>query len=243
MTSKADKIIAVSQSIKNDIVKNFKHTEEKTEVVHSGFDSRLFEEYESVDGEKILGKYGIKDRYILFLGTLEPVKNIVRLLEAFRIFKDNLKKEKINYDYKLVMAGKRGWLAKEYKQIAKDLGIHKNVIFTGYVIGDELVPLFRNAEFFVLPSLYEGFGSTILEAFATDTPVLASDVSSIPEIAGDAAVLVNPIDTQQIADNMMKLAKDEKLRNELRMKGREQLKKFNWEKCARETLAVYESLV
>ncbi len=242
MTSKADKIIAVSQSIKNDIVKNFKHTEEKTEVVHSGFDSRLFEEYESVDGEKILGKYGIKDRYILFLGTLEPVKNIVRLLEAFRIFKDNLKKEKINYDYKLVMAGKRGWLAKEYKQIAKDLGIHKNVIFTGYVIGDELVPLFRNADFFVLPSLYEGFGSTILEAFATDTPVLASDVSSIPEIAGDAAVLVNPIDTQQIADNMMKLAKDENLRNELRMKGREQLKKFNWEKCARETLGVYESL-
>jgi glycosyltransferase involved in cell wall biosynthesis len=93
-----------------------------------------------------------------------------------------------------------------------------------------------------LPSLYEGFGSTILEAFATGTPVLASDVSSIPEIAGSAAILVNPIDIEQIAENMMKLAKDENLRNDLRMKGREQLKKFNWEKCARETLAVYKNI-
>jgi glycosyltransferase involved in cell wall biosynthesis len=239
MTSKADKIIAVSNSIKKDIVENFKHTEEKIEVVYSGFDKRLFAEYGNTDKEKILNKYEIKDKYILFLGTLEPAKNIVRLLEAFKIFKNNLKKEKIHCDYKLVLAGKRGWLANEYKQIAKDLGINKSVVFTGYVIGDELVPLFQNSEFFVLPSLYEGFGSTILEAFATGTPVMASNVSSIPEIAGDAAILVNPIDILEIAENMMKLAKDENLRNMLREKGKKQLEKFNWEKCAQETLAVY----
>lgn len=243
MTSKADKIIAVSDSIKRDIVENFKGTEKKIEVVYSGFDKRLFEDYEDLDKERILSKYEIKDKYILFLGTLEPVKNIARLFEAFKIFKNNLKKEGIQHDYKLVMAGKRGWLSNEYKQVAKDLGLNKSVVFTGYVIGDELVPLFRNAEFFVLPSLYEGFGSTILEAFATDTPVLASNVSSIPEIAGEAALLVNPIDTKEIANNMIKLAKDGNLRNELRIKGRKQVEKFNWEKCARETLAVYESLI
>jgi glycosyltransferase involved in cell wall biosynthesis len=242
MTGKANKIIAVSNSIKKDIIENFKNTENKTEVVYSGFDRRLFEEYEKTDKDKVLGKYEIKDKYILFLGTLEPVKNIVRLLESFKIFKSKLKKEKNNCDYKLVLAGKRGWLSNEYKQIAKDLGINKSVIFTGYVIGDELVPLFKNAEFFVLPSLYEGFGSTILEAFATGLPVLASDVSSIPEIVDGAAVLVNPIDTEKIAEEMLELSKNEKLRDDLRNKGRKQLEKFNWEKCARETLRIYESL-
>lgn len=242
MTSKANKIIAVSNSIKQDIIKNFPKAKDKIEVVYSGFDKRLFEEYDPSDKEKMLSKYEIKDKYILFLGTLEPVKNIVRLFEAFKIFRNSLKRENIFSDYKLILAGKRGWLSNEYRQIAKDLGISKNVAFTGYVIGDELVPLFKNADFFVLPSLYEGFGSTILEAFATDTPVLASNVSSIPEIAGDAALLVNPMNISEIADNMIRMAKDEKLRNELREKGKKQLEKFNWEKCARETLKVYESL-
>ncbi len=243
MTNKAGKIIAVSNSIKKDILEKYKYPEDKVAVVYSGFDKRFFEESRSLDREKIFSKYEIKDKYILFLGTLEPVKNIVRLLEAFKIFKNNLKKEKINCDYKLIVAGKRGWLAKEYKQVSKDLGISKNVIFTGYIIGDELAPLFRNAEFFVLPSLYEGFGSTILESFAMGTPVLSSNVSSIPEIAGDAAILVNPIDTQEIADNMIKLAENENLRNELCIKGKKQLEKFDWEKCAKETLKIYESLV
>ncbi len=242
MVDKADKIIAASDSVKKDIMEKFKYTEEKIRVIHSGFDERLFSKYEKTDKEIILDKYDIGSKYILFLGTLEPVKNIVRLFEAFKIFKNNLKQEKIYCDYKLVLAGKRGWLANEYRQIARDLGINKSVVFTGYVIGDELVPLFRNAEFFVLPSLYEGFGSTILEAFATETPVIASNISSVSEIAGDAAILVNPMDVLEIADNMMKLAKNENLRNTLKERGKKQLEKFNWEKCAKETLEVYESL-
>lgn len=240
MVGKADKIIAGSKSIKKDIQDIFKTADEKIEVIYSGVDKRLFEE-SKVPREKVLEKYGVKNKYILFLGTLEPSKNITRFFEAFRIFMENCRKEKGKCDYQLIMAGKRGWLAGEYRQIAKDLGISKGVIFTGYVIGDDLVPLFKNAEFFVMPSLYEGFGTTVLEAFATGTPAIVSNVSSIPEIAGDCAELVNPLDTNGIAQAMTKFAKDENLRNSYRQKGLEQAKKFDWEKCARETLEVYRS--
>src|SRR5665647_2941569 len=241
MVSKAEKIIAVSHSIKNDLQAILKCPEEKIQVIYSGFDKRMFEIPE-VDRKKILDKYAIKDKYLLFLGTLEPSKNIVRLFEAFKIFKEKNKKDKIISDYKLVMAGKRGWLAKEYRQIAKDLGLAKDIIFTGYVMGDDLVPLFHNADFFVMPSLYEGFGTTVLEAFATGTPAIVSNVSSIPEITGDAAELVNPMDVQNIAEAMIKLSRNEELKNAYREKGFKQLEKFNWEKCARETLEVYKSL-
>ncbi|HLN18858.1 MAG TPA: glycosyltransferase family 1 protein [Patescibacteria group bacterium] len=243
MVSKADKIIAVSNSTKNDLCEIFGCPAEKVNVIYSGFDSRLFEE-SKIAREKVLAKYEINNgkKYILFLGTLEPVKNLARLFEAFKIFKEKCEKEKGNCDYKLVIAGKKGWMGKEYRQIAKDLGIAKDVIFTGYIIGDELVPLFKNAEFFIMPSLYEGFGSTVLEAFATGTPAIVSNVSSIPELAGDAAIMINPLDTKEIADSMYEISCDDKLRYDLRQKGYKQVEKFDWKKCAAETLAIYESL-
>ena len=142
---------------------------------------------------------------------------------------------------KLVMAGKNGWLANYYKQIVKDMCLTNQVIFTGYVIGDEIVSLFAQADFFVMPSLYEGFGTTVLEAFATGTPAIVSGVSSIPEIAGDAAQFVNPLDVEDIASAMLKLAKDESLKQSLREKGKQQVTKFDWTKCARETLEVYKT--
>jgi len=208
--------------------------------VYSGFDKRFFEE-SAVSREKILEKYGIKDKYILFLGTLEPVKNIGRLFEAFKIFQNNCKQGGSNCNYKLIMAGKNGWLAKEYKQMAKDLGIAKDVVFTGYIIGDEMVPLFKNADFFVMPSLYEGFGTTVLEAFATGTPAIVTNVSSIPEIAGDAAEFVDPNNGEEIASAMLRFAKDESLKEIYRQKGKRQVEKFDWEICARETLELYKS--
>lgn len=241
MANKADKIIAVSQSTKNDIKKIFNCADEKIAVIYSGLDKRFFEK-SGVSREKAVGKYEVSDKYILFLGTVEPIKNITRLFEAFKIFRE--KRKKVNggkCEYKLVLAGKNGWMAKEYKQLAKDLGIARDIVFAGYVIGDEVVPLFEQAEFFVLPSLYEGFGTTLLEAFATGTPAIVSKVSSLPEIADGAAYFVNPIDTNEIAEAMEKFATDENLRNSYRAKGIEQAKKFNWEKCARETLEIYKS--
>lgn len=244
MISHADRIIAVSASTKKDIQEIFQYPEDKIRVISSGFDRRMSEE-SSMPREKVLEKYGIgKDKkYILFLGTIEPIKNITRLFEAYKIFRDARIKKNGKCEYKLIMAGKNGWLAQEYRQITKDLGIGKDVIFTGYIIGDELVPLFHNADFFVMPSLYEGFGMTVLEAFATGTPAIVSGVSSIPEVAGDAAYFIDPMNALSIADAMEKFASDEKLKNEYREKGRERVKNFNWEKCASQTLDVYKSLL
>ena len=129
-----------------------------------------------------------------------------------------------------------------YFQQAEDLGIRDEVIFTGYVGGDELKPLYTHSEFFVIPSLYEGFGQTIVEAMACGAPCLVSKVSSIPEIVGDAAYFVNPHDTEGIGRAMAELAGNKELRDKLSAAGREQAKKFSWEKCARETLEVYKSI-
>lgn len=235
MVSKADKVIAVSQSIKKDLKDALDCPEEKISVIYSGFDKR-FSENQSAQKEKVMQKFGLENKkYILFLGTLEPAKNITRLLEAFKIFKEK------RQDYKLVLAGKNGWLSAEYRQMVKDLEIEEDVVFTGYVVGDEIGSLFAQADFFILPSLYEGFGTTVLEAFASGTPAIVSNVSSIPEIAGEAAEFVNPLDAQNIADAMLKLAADENLKQSLREKGKKQVENFNWEKCARETLEVYKS--
>ncbi len=242
MASKAVKIIAVSNSVKEELKKHLKIADEKMEVVYSGLDSRFFQEPE-MEAAKILSKYDISKKYILFLGTLEPSKNIARLLESFAKFKDGQKhKNNGKFDYQLVLAGKRGWLSKEYHQIIKDLSLVKDVIFTGYVIGDELVPLFRGAQFFIMPSFHEGFGMTVLEAFATQTPAIVSNVASLPEIAGDAAYFINPISVEEITKAMVEFAGNEALREEYRAKGLLQAKKFNWEKTARETLEIYKSL-
>lgn len=241
MANKADKIIAVSESLKSDVKKFLNVPDEKISVIYSGLDERFFRESDA-DEKKVLGKYSIGKKYILFLGTLEPSKNISRLLEAFALFKQKQKNKNSNkFDYQLVLAGKRGWLSQEYQQVIKDLGLAKDVVFTGYIVGDELVPLFHNAEFFVMPSLYEGFGMTVLEAFATQTPAIISKVASLPELAGDAAYFINPLNVEELTDAMMIFANDENICGQYRTKGLEQAKKFNWDKTALETLDIYKS--
>lgn len=241
MANKADKIIAVSEDLRKDVKKFLNVPDEKISVIYSGLDERFFDQPNS-DGKKVLGKYGIGKKYILFLGTLEPSKNISRLLEAFALFKQKQKqKNSDKFDYQLVLAGKRGWLSKEYQQVIKDLGLTKDVIFTGYIIGDELVPLFHNAEFFIMPSLYEGFGMTVLESFATETPAIISRVASLPELAGEAAYYVNPLNTEELTEAMILFAGDENIRGQYQTKGLEQAKKFDWNKTATETLKIYKS--
>lgn len=241
MASKADHVIAASASTREGLKKHLDVPEAKTTVIYSGIDTRFFDAPEN--SAKVLGKFNIEKKYILFLGTLEPSKNIVRLIEAFGEFKGRIKKERHSFDYQLVLAGKRGWLSQEYHQLIKDLDLAKDVIFTGYVVGEELVPLFKGAEFFVMPSLYEGFGMTVLEAFATGTPAIISNVSSLPEIAGDAAYYVNPFDTHAIANGLYEFATDENLRGQFASRGIAQVSQFTWEKTAQETLAVYRRLL
>jgi glycosyltransferase involved in cell wall biosynthesis len=238
MAKKSDRIIAVSESTKKDAMEILGCLEKNISIVNNGIDSRFFEEAQ-YDEKRLKEKFGVKDKYILFLGTLEPRKNLTRVVEAFSKFKNSWRGE---FNYQLVIAGKKGWLNDEYSQIVEDLGLKREVIFTGYVGGDELKPLYASSEFFVMPSLYEGFGQTIVEAMACGAPCLVSKVSSIPEIAGDAVCYVNPHDTDGIAVAMGKLASDKDLREKLSVAGKEQAKKFSWEKCARETLEVYKSI-
>ena len=235
MAKKSDRIITVSESTKKDAQEFLGFPAERIDVIYNGLDKRFLDE-RTGSAEDIKKIFGIKDKYILFLGTLEPRKNLMRTIEAFSRFK-NAWQEK--FDYQLVIAGKKGWLTEEYFQLAEDLEIKNDVIFTGYVGGEELKPLYSYAEFFVMPSLWEGFGQTVVEAMACGAPAIVSKVSSIPEIAGDAVYYVDPHDTEGIGKAMLKLAGEKDLRETMSALGREQAKKFSWEKCARQTLDVY----
>lgn len=190
----------------------------------------------TVQNSKLLKeKYKINKKYILFVGTLQPRKNIVRLIEAF---------SKIHHQQQLnlVIVGKKGWMYEEILEAPKQYGIENQIKFLEFVPDEDLSLLYKNALCFVLPSLYEGFGLPVLEAMTQGCPVITSNVSSLPEAGGDAALYVDPEDVDDIAAKMQSLVKDEELRKTLIEKGYKQVKKFSWEKAARETLKVLEEV-
>lgn len=231
---KSDKIITISESSKNDIIKAYGVSEKKVAVVYPGIKKGSSIEYSVLSMDKLMEKYGIKGNYILFVGTLQPRKNIEKLIEALAITK--------NKKLELVIVGKKGWMYEAILDAPNKYEVSDRVKFMDN-IGDEDLPLFyKNAVCFVLPSLYEGFGLPILEAMQYGCPVLASNVSSLPEAGGDAAIYFDPQNSEDIAEKIDKVASDEKLRKEMIQKGHEQVKKFSWEKTARETLSVLENL-
>ena len=181
---------------------------------------------------------GLPDQYILFLGNLEPRKNLQSLLTAYRSLPRNLRDR-----YPLVIAGAKAWptnkLGKAFCSPQKD----EKIVFTGYVPQVLLPDLYRGASLFVYPSLYEGFGLPVIEAMACGVPVLASNTTSLPEVVGDAGMLVNPYNVDELREGMIKLLEDEKMRIEMSDRGLERAKLFSWEKCAKETLAVYEKVL
>ncbi|UCC77731.1 MAG: glycosyltransferase family 4 protein, partial [Anaerolineales bacterium] len=172
----------------------------------------------------------------IYVGTLQPRKNLTRLLEAFAIVGQQL--EHIH----LVIAGKRGWLYKPLFARVQELGLDERVHFAGYVPQDDLPALISGACVFVLPSLYEGFGLPVVEAMACGTPVICSNVSSLPEVTADAAILVNPLDTAQLAEALGQVVADQQLRNTLANRGLLRASQFSWDKCAHETLRVLETV-
>ncbi|MCA9364401.1 MAG: glycosyltransferase family 4 protein [Candidatus Moranbacteria bacterium] len=244
MAKKADRIIAVSSSIKDALVSQHHVLSGSVKVVYSAVDRRFFND-SSVDINSVKEKFGISKKYILFLGTLEPSKNISRLLEAFAIFKEQrlVSRGGDDFDWQLVLGGKRGWLSQEYPRLAKDLGVSKDVVWTGYVVGDDLVPLFKGSDFFVMPSLYEGFGMTALEALATQTPSIVSDIPTMREIVGQSAHFVDPKNVTSLVDAFTLFSESKTVREDFCQKGFIQAKKFDWKKTAQETLAVYEDVV
>ena len=218
----AKAIFTISQASKDDIIKTYKTKENKVIVTYPGI-KKLSDMSEANSEIKIDGEY------ILFVGTLQPRKNIVRLIEAF----SKLKKE-----VSLLIVGKKGWLYNDILEAPKKFNVEKRVKFLDFVENEDLPSLYKKALCFVLPSLYEGFGLPVLEAMRYGCPVVISNISSLPEAGGDAALYVDPLNVDDIAKKLESIIDDEDLRKNLIKKGYEQVKKFSWEKTAKETLSV-----
>ncbi len=246
---KATKIIAVSKNTKKDIAEIFKIDPKKVEVIYEGVEFRnLPKKSETTCGvesercfEDLKIKYGLKDNYVLFLGTIEPRKNIGVLIRAFC---DLISKDKnLGKKYQLILAGARGWkykiFFKEIRECSKKLGDNGEVKYIGYVPGREKFSLMRGATCFVFPSFYEGFGLPVLEALSLGVPTITSNKSSLPEIVGEAAVLIDPEKISEISQALERILTDKNFRGDLGKKGIEQAQKFSWKKCAEETLRVY----
>lgn len=230
---KAKSVLTISKSSKDDIIKEYGIPGYKIAVTYPGIRQGSMIKDKGLSMNKMGKKYGIEGEYILFVGTLQPRKNIIRLVEAFSRLKD---------DIKLVVVGGKGWLYEEILEAPKKFGVEDRVKFLDSVTDEDLPAFYKHAVCFALPSLYEGFGLTVLEAMKYGCPVVISNVSSLPEAGGDAALYVNPLDVGDIAKNIELIINNEKLRRELVEKGYKQVKKFSWEKTARETLKALESI-
>jgi len=244
---KTNKIITVSKSTADDIKNIFILDKRKIEVIYNGVDQRFFKTRTKKDVLKIKKKLGIKKKYLLFLGTLEPRKNIIRIIESYERLRQGIgyhyssnSNKKDFSKYQLVLAGAKGI---EFKNIEKRISISKykkDIILPGYIKADDLGSLFKGAETFIFPSIYEGFGLPILEAMAKKTPVITSNVSSMQEISQKAALLVDPNNVAEITRAIFQILIDDNLRKKLLKRGINVAKKYSWEKCAKKTLDIYK---
>lgn len=227
----AEKIIAVSESTKQDLEEIYKLNPQKIKVVYHGI-SNDFRVIDRNDPKllEVQKKYNLPHKFIFYLGNVEPRKNISSIVEAHKSF---VSKGSEFSKYKLVLAG-------NISTLCRNITRKENVITCGYIERRDRPAVYNLASLFVYPSFFEGFGLPVLEAMACGTPVITSHNSSIPEVTGDAAVLVNPSRPHQIFEAIQSLLTDEKLYDKMKEKGLKQAKKFSWKKCAKETLKVFE---
>lgn len=226
----ASRVIAVSQATKLDLVKIYSVPEDKITVIHNGYDSDIFNITPKIS-PKLLGNYNLSPHsYILFLGTIQPRKNAIKLVQAFHLLKT------AGYKGKLVIAGNIGWLADDTLTLIKESPDSKDIILTGYVSDETRKTLYTYADVYVLPSLYEGFGVPALEAMGCGAPVAVADNSSLPEVVDNAGILFNAIDPADIARAITKIKAD---REGWIRKGLARAKHFSWDKCASDTLQVF----
>jgi glycosyltransferase involved in cell wall biosynthesis len=226
---KAKGVFTISQASKDDIIKEYGVPGYRIAITYPGIKAVSKAEPERLNMEELKKKYGIKKNYILYVGTLQPRKNVSRLIEAF---------SKLKNDIELVVVGRKGWLYEEILEAPKKYKVENKVKFLESVSDEDLPSFYKNALCFALPSLYEGFGLPVLEAMKYGCPVIISNISSLPEAGGDAALYVDPENVDDIAKNLKLLIEDKVLREKLIEKGYEQVKKFSWEKTAKETLNV-----
>lgn len=236
---KASLILTDSNTSKADIIKYIPETADKIRVIYIAVEDYFKPIKDNNRLKEFRKKYNLQNKYFLYLGTLEPGKNIVRLINAYVAAESS---EKFGVD--LVIAGKKGWLFDEIFQTAEKTGLlNKKIFFLDYIPEFDLPLLYNAAECLIFPSLNEGFGLPPLEAMSCGTPVITSNISSLPEIFGDSAILIDPYDENQIAESMIKIIKDTALKNELVSKGLERAKLYSWDNTINQILNIYEQLI
>ena len=233
----ATAVIADSEATRRDLIAHYHIDPHKITVIYPG----IGDEFRPITEDDLVAqaraRYDLPATYLLYVGTLQPRKNLVRLISAYHQLCQQYPPALLPH---LVIAGKKGWLYDEILAQATDLRVSQRVRFPGYVDQQDLPALLGGASALLMPSLYEGFGLPVLEAMACGTPVICSNTSSLPEVAGDAALLVDPLDVQGLVDAMAKLLSDDALRQDLVRRGFAQAARFSWAETARQALAVCE---
>ncbi|MCS6860146.1 MAG: glycosyltransferase family 4 protein [Abditibacteriales bacterium] len=236
--SSAAKVITLSASSKRDLIERYGIAPEKIVITPCGVDETMRRVEDPQVVAAVLRRYGITPPFILSVGLLQPRKNLPRVVDAFA----RLHERRPDLPQRLVVAGRVGWGVESLRERVRARRLEDAVHFVGYVADEDLPALYSAADLFVYPSLYEGFGLPPLEAMACGTPVVTSNVSSIPEVVGDAALTVNPLDVEAIAGAMEQILTDTALRQMLTARGLERARGFTWEKTARLTLDVYREV-
>jgi glycosyltransferase involved in cell wall biosynthesis len=233
---RAGHIITVSEHSKRDLISAYGIAEEKITVVYEAAAPRFRPQPSQVVAD-VRARYGLPERYLLFVGTIEPRKNLSRLLDAFEaICADGLTDG-------WVIVGRRGWLYGDFFARLESSPVREAILLPGYVPDEDLPAFYAGAQALVLPNVYEGFGLPVLEAMACGTPTVASNASCIPEIGGEAALYFDPLDVEAMADAVRRLLHDAGLQGELRARGLAQAARFSWGRAASETRAVYDAVM
>lgn len=232
-------VITDSDYSREDILRTYGLPPERVTTTPLAASSRYKPVEDAAEIQRVREQYGIKGNYILAVGSIQPRKNIPRLIKAYALL---LQERSLDPMPKLVVAGKHAWLYEETLRTAESSSVRDSIIFTGYVPETDLPALYTDADCFVYPSYFEGFGIPLLEAMRCGTPTITSDRTCFPEVVGDAGLMIDPFDERAIASAIVRLLSDTRLRSELRAKGLKRALLFDWRETARLTLAVYESV-
>ncbi len=240
---RCSRIIAVSEATRRDLMRLFRAPREKITVIHNAIDERVTIKTGEEEEKRILERYQVDSPFLLYAGNVRPHKNLARAIEAFAVLKSELQDDPAWRDLKLLIIGDELSKYQLLRRTAILGGVQNEVRFLGFVPYETLRVFYRTAQIFVFPSLYEGFGFPPLEAMANGAPVLTSNVSSLPEVLGNAALLVNPENVFDISKGLKRLLFDLSLRRDLREKGFRQVKKYSWQKSTEMALRTYKTVL